>query len=700
MNRNLRTLLAAACCCCMATSASAATTAYGYILNAKDGKRGFVSFDVETPQKLNYSTTDRYGNYHPIAGEYVDGKVYTFRGELDDMYGTISLYDYSIYDATTFKRLDSKFKSGARVVDMTYDYTTNTMYGLIEDKATSGIITPTSLCVVDMANGNCRVIGSPGELKAIDGNGKEDTDGLVTLACDAQGQLYGMTHYRYLYKVDKFTGAVTSAAPRHKLGTVEQFQSMAFDAEGHLWWAQQHPSYGHFCEIDLTTGVPGGFVDFQTDYEKLNKLGDDAQLTGLFFKDKQVNATAPLAATDFKAVVDEKDPYTVHLTWTLPTQDYSGNATTVTGVRIYCIGVPEPIAILNGAETAFTYDKAPNGNVTFEVIPFNESGNGFPAFADAFAGMDRLNAVQSLAASIADGVVTVKWEKPVSTVNGGYADYDAITYNVFRKEGVVETQVAEGLAATTFTETLDKTGGYSYIVEPVCGGQVGERAESNTVVLAGVASLPYTCGFEDSDDTSLWTIKNCANNTNNDSGWHFGVKSYVHSGKKTAYAHTAGASNLGDDWLISPAIEFPAAGEYIVEFYGNGSNFDKATLDVCLGTDPENLDSFSQVLYSIDNDYLYDSAASGWKHVEVKFSVAKGGNYHVGFHNKSRATYSNTRIDDLSVKKYIAAVSDVVSDDANAPVEYFNLQGMKVDNPAAGLYIRRQGDKVSKVMIK
>ena len=106
--------------------------------------------------------------------------------------------------------------------------------------------------------------------------------------------------------MDKFTGAVTSAAPRHKLGTVEQFQSMAFDAEGHLWWAQQHPSYGHFCEIDLTTGVPGGFVDFQTDYEKLNKLGDDAQLTGLFFKDKQVNATAPLAATDFKAVVDEK----------------------------------------------------------------------------------------------------------------------------------------------------------------------------------------------------------------------------------------------------------------------------------------------------------------------------------------------------------------------------------------------------------
>ena len=34
----------------------------------------------------------------------------------------------------------------------------------------------------------------------------------------------------------------------------------------------------------------------------------------------------------------------------------------------------------------------------------------------------------------------------------------------------------------------------------------------------------------------------------------------------------------------------------------------------------------------------------------------------------------------------------------NAAKEYFNLQGVRVETPAAGLYIVRQGDKVYKEM--
>ena len=37
--------------------------------------------------------------------------------------------------------------------------------------------------------------------------------------------------------------------------------------------------------------------------------------------------------------------------------------------------------------------------------------------------------------------------------------------------------------------------------------------------------------------------------------------------------------------------------------------------------------------------------------------------------------------------------------DLNAPVEYYNLQGVRVENPANGLYIRRQGNNVSKVVL-
>ncbi len=46
-----------------------------------------------------------------------------------------------------------------------------------------------------------------------------------------------------------------------------------------------------------------------------------------------------------------------------------------------------------------------------------------------------------------------------------------------------------------------------------------------------------------------------------------------------------------------------------------------------------------------------------------------------------------------------ASIEDVeVSEDA--AVEYFNLQGVRVANPENGLYIRRQGDKVTKVIVK
>lgn len=47
----------------------------------------------------------------------------------------------------------------------------------------------------------------------------------------------------------------------------------------------------------------------------------------------------------------------------------------------------------------------------------------------------------------------------------------------------------------------------------------------------------------------------------------------------------------------------------------------------------------------------------------------------------------------------ISSVEGVAVDDMNAPVEYFNLQGVRVAAEQPGLYIRRQGSKVEKVAI-
>lgn len=43
---------------------------------------------------------------------------------------------------------------------------------------------------------------------------------------------------------------------------------------------------------------------------------------------------------------------------------------------------------------------------------------------------------------------------------------------------------------------------------------------------------------------------------------------------------------------------------------------------------------------------------------------------------------------------------DEIATDTNAPVEYYNLQGVKVANPSAGIYIVKQGNKISKQVIR
>lgn len=51
-------------------------------------------------------------------------------------------------------------------------------------------------------------------------------------------------------------------------------------------------------------------------------------------------------------------------------------------------------------------------------------------------------------------------------------------------------------------------------------------------------------------------------------------------------------------------------------------------------------------------------------------------------------------------KKDSGAGVDDVTVDEDAPVEYYNLQGIRVENPTSGLYIKRQGNKAVKVLVR
>lgn len=42
---------------------------------------------------------------------------------------------------------------------------------------------------------------------------------------------------------------------------------------------------------------------------------------------------------------------------------------------------------------------------------------------------------------------------------------------------------------------------------------------------------------------------------------------------------------------------------------------------------------------------------------------------------------------------------DEIETDVNAPEEYYNLQGMRIERPTSGLVIRRCGNRVEKIRI-
>ena len=60
--------------------------------------------------------------------------------------------------------------------------------------------------------------------------------------------------------------------------------------------------------------------------------------------------------------------------------------------------------------------------------------------------------------------------------------------------------------------------------------------------------------------------------------------------------------------------------------------------------------------------------------------------------------FGQNGVKNLTSFKLDAAGVEGIEIDENAPVEYYNLQGVRVENPANGLYIMRQGDKVVKVI--
>ncbi len=79
-------------------------------------------------------------------------------------------------------------------------------------------------------------------------------------------------------------------------------------------------------------------------------------------------------------------------------------------------------------------------------------------------------------------------------------------------------------------------------------------------------------------------------------------------------------------------------------------------------------------------------------------SVTRPGRYYLAsYYNYSDVTAT---IEGSAVKTGVVGIDDITADEADAMPEYYDLSGRRVTRPSAGIYIVKQGDKVSKVIFK
>ena len=105
---------------------------------------------------------------------------------------------------------------------------------------------------------------------------------------------------------------------------------------------------------------------------------------------------------------------------------------------------------------------------------------------------------------------------------------------------------------------------------------------------------------------------------------------------------------------------------------------------------------YAKVPFNIKNGKLVTTEVlKASDYVDPVTNVASCSVTIIATDNNNSATVSKTFT--ITIKD-ASGINDVTIDE-NAPVEYYNLQGVKVENPENGIFIKRQGSKATKVIL-
>ena len=254
------------------------------------------------------------------------------------------------------------------------------------------------------------------------------------------------------------------------------------------------------------------------------------------------------------------------------------------------------------------------------------------------------------------------------------------------------TLVAPG--TTTITATAEANDKY-----------YGGAAHYTLTVVDPTAIYSNSCMSADCGFTA-WTVDGSANPWQIDS--RYGLK---------ATGYISGANNARDGVMASPVLDLEGRKNITLDFETAVNMFKKDGTNLAGDAMAEILDYVSVVVAEVTSDEMPAEwtkvgevtlpTSQSWNFISqnpaIDLSAYAGKKVRVGFRYVSTEECAGTwEVKNVVVKgqKNDTAVTDVEADNTDAPAVYYNMQGVRVANPSAGLYIVVRGNKVTKQYIR
>lgn len=469
-----------------------------------------------------------------------------------------------------------------------------------------------------------------------------------SLTVDASGQFYGISYESdadgnvlssKLCKIDRTTGAVTEIG---STGYAPQYitDSCIDKASGRMFWTVCDASEtGILTEVDLTTGAASLIYQFPNGEE----------VVGMFVPEALAEDDAPGALESF--------------TVSFPDGNLAGSATIQTPTGTYAGGAGTGSLTINVEVEGEIVGTATAGYNSEVVVPISvtEAGSySFVAYAQNAVGKgpkSRVNGIWVGSDTPEAPVVTLvyengnmelSWTAVTGSINGGYINPDAVTYDVYDQDNNLK---AEGLTVTTWSEPKaipSVATSYFYKVKAIFDGNESEFGVSNKVQL-GEIGVPYDSDFAENPTLEGWTVID----GNNDGK----IWKVVNGEARMDY----NSSLEMDDWLISPGITLEAGKAYDIEFrVKNNSTAYKEKIEVLYGMQPTVAGMTTTLLPP--TEVTGSDANAMVKAYTIIPEVT--GKYYVGFHGMSDADQFYLYV------SYLTIVKGVESTAPNMPTNF------------------------------